>query len=239
MITEEPLTDLIFNANDYRFKMIQVKGGTFMMGALPDDEDAKFWERPAHRVTLSSFYIGETCVTEELWTAVMGEIPYKAVLGSFLPMTGVSWNMCQEFLQKLYECTGKRFRLPTEAEWEFAARGGTQSSGFRYSGSNSILQVGWYRYNTDNTVQPIGTKAPNELGLFDMSGNVWEWCSDFYGKYTRETQTNPRGPRDGKRRVLRGGSAYNPEEDCRVTYRFSNPPVNAYGHFGLRLALNA
>ena len=211
------------NVNGVPFKMVYVAGGTFMMGATA--------ETPAHRVTLSGYYIGQTEVTQELWEAVMGTNP-SDFKGSNKPVEMVSWNDCQKFIKKLNQLTGINFRLPTEAEWEYAARGGNKSKGYKYSGSNIIGDVAWYFYNSSSTTHQVGTKAPNELGLYDMSGNVWEWCSDWYGSYSSSAQSNPTGPSSGYFRMLRGGSF---NDNAHVSYRFGNGPGYRYANFGFRL----
>ena len=210
--------------------MIKVEGGTFLMGSNDSESDSD--ERPIHSVTLDDYYIGETEVTQELWEAVMGTNP-SWFKGSNKPVEMVSWNDCQEFINKLNQLTGINFRLPTEAEWEYAARGGNKSQGYKYAGSNTIDEVAWY---DDNATHPVGTKSPNELGIYDMSGNVWEWCSDWYAIYTSVSQTNPTGPSTGSYRVLRGGGWGSYAQDCRVSNRFDYPVyISIYG--GFRLAL--
>ncbi|MBQ7951520.1 MAG: SUMF1/EgtB/PvdO family nonheme iron enzyme [Alistipes sp.] len=185
--------------------MVFVKGGTFTMGATSEQgADAYDDEKPAHSVTLSDFYIGKYEVTQAQWRAVMGSNP-SSFKGDNLPVENVSWNDIQKFIQKLNTQTGKEFRLPTEAEWEYAARGGSKSRGYKYSGSNNIGDVAWYSGNSGSKTHPVGQKQPNELGIYDMSGNVWEWCSDWYGSYSSSSQTNPKGPNSGDYRVLRGG----------------------------------
>ena len=227
-----------FTVNGVSFEMVRVEGGTFRMGATSEQEDEAYSdEKPVHSVTLSSYYIGKTEVTQALWQAVMGSNPsnYK---GADLPVECVSWNDCQEFIQKLNRLTGRNFRLPTEAEWEFACRGGNNSNGYKYSGSNNLGSVAWYDDNSGGQTHPVGTKAPNELGIYDMSGNVWEWCSDWYADYTSYSQTNPTGPRSGSCRVLRGGSWYGIAGFCRSSFRdISYFPTNRYNNLGLRLAL--
>ena len=220
------------------FNMVRVEGGTFTMGATSEQgSDAESDEKPTHQVTLSTYSIGETEVTQALWQAVMGSNPseYK---GTQKPVEQVSWNDCQEFIQKLNQLTGRRFRLPTEAEWEYAARGGSKSRGYKYSGSNNIDDVAWYTTTTnDKGTRNVKTKQANELGLYDMSGNVWEWCQDRYGSYRRRSQTNPDGPSSGSRRVFRGGSWINLARFCRVAYRpYFTPDRRSY-YLGLRLAL--
>ena len=166
-------TNLMVTIDDVTFKMIRVEGGTFQMGSVDGQDD----EKPVHEVTLSSFSIGETEVTQELWEAVMGENP-SFFKGSKRPVEEVSWNDCQMFIDKLNELTGKTFRLPTEAEWEFAARGGNQSKGYTYSGSNTLGNVAWFGDASDNGTHDVAMNFPNELGIYDMSGNVYEWCQD-------------------------------------------------------------
>ena len=219
--------------------MVFVEGGTFMMGALPNDKNAESDETPRHQVTLSSFSIGKYEVTQELWQAVMGSNPSMFKGDLKRPVERVSWDDCQEFIHKLNELTGEKFRLPTEAEWEYAARGGQKSRGYLYSGSNDIKSVAWYDGNSGDTTHPVGQKQPNELGLYDMSGNVWEWCQDRYGKYNSSAQTNPKGPSHAYNRVnrvYRGGSWYHRVRLCRASLRFYGLPGDRYGH-GLRLAL--
>ena len=187
-------------------------------------------------MTLSSFYIGRFEVTQEEWETVMGSNPSK-FRESKRPVENVSWNDCQEFIRKLNAMTGKQFRLPTEAEWEFAARGGNNSKGYKYSGANDIESVAWYDSNSGMQTQNVGTKQPNELGLYDMAGNVWEWCSDWYGNYSSSSQANPKGAASGSCRVYRGGGWRNFAGCCRVSYRcFSTTGYRNYD-LGLRLAL--
>ena len=236
-----------YTANGVQFKMVYVEGGTFQMGATSEQgSDAYSWEKPTHQVTLSSFSIGETEVTQELWEAVMGSNPSYFTGNSQRPVEEVSWNDCQTFITKLNALTGQTFRLPTEAEWEYAARGGNQSKGYKYSGSNTIGDVAWYWYNipsqTSGTAgygtQPVGTKSPNELGLYDMSGNVWEWCSDAWYSYESSSQTNPTHPGvSGSSRVYRGGGWYDCAGRCRVSIRNYDAPTYTRNYLGLRLAL--
>lgn len=225
--------------NGVEFNMIKVSGGTFQMGAT--SEQSSFYydkELPVHQVTLSDYYIGETEVTQELWKRVMGSNPSGFSGSSKLPVENVSWNDCQNFITKLNALTGKQFRLPTEAEWEFAARGGNMSQGYKYSGSNDIDFVAWNVGNSDNKTHEVGTKAPNELGIYDMSGNVWEYCQDWYGSYSSSAQTNPTGPSSGEDRVIRGGFWGDDTGDCRVSHRSGHEPDHSdYNVFGFRLAL--
>lgn len=208
-----------FTVNGVTFTMVKVNGGTFTMGATREQGlAAEDDEKPLHRVTLSNFYIGETEVNQELWTAVMGSNPSNWS-GAKLPVEDVSLGHCQEFLHKLNLLTGMSFRLPTEAEWEFAARGGNKSRGYKYSGSNNVGAVAWYNANSGDKTHIVATKQANELGLYDMSGNVWEWCHDWYDNYIGSSQTNPTGPNSGTLCVLRGGSLGTEGVDCRVTHR--------------------
>lgn len=226
-----------FTANGVIFKMVRVEGGTFTMGATSEQgSDADSDESPAHRVTLSSYYIGETEVTQALWEAVMGNNPSNWK-GASLPVENVSWEDCQNFIRELNRMTGKSFRLPTEAEWEFAARGGNKSQGCKHSGSNAIDKVAWYDGNSGGKTHEVRTKSPNELGIYDMSGNVWEWCQDWKGSYSSSAQTNPTGPSSGSIRVLRGGSWNSLARSCRVSFRYSNAPGSRVNRLGLRLAL--
>ena len=175
-------------------------------------------------------------MTQELWEAVMGSNPSN-FKGAQNPVERVSWNDCQEFVSRLNSLTGRTFRLPTEAEWEYAARGGNKSRHYKYSGSDNIDEVAWYRDNSGSKTHAVGTKSPNELGIYDMSGNVWEWCSDWYGGYSASAQTNPQGPSSGSYRVLRGGSWINYAGNCRVSIRSYDDPGNSNINFGLRLVL--
>ena len=223
--------------NGVSFDMIMVEGGTFTMGATSEQgNDAESDEKPTHLVTLSDYYIGETEVTQALWQAVMGNNP-SSFKGNSNPVECVSWNDCQEFIRKLNSLTGRTFRLPTEAEWEFAARGGNNSKGYKYSGSKNINGVAWYKNNSGSKTHAVKTKSPNELGLYDMTGNVWELCQDWYGSYSSNAQTNPKGPSSGSGRVLRGGSWGGDARYCRVSDRGSTSPGDGGFHYGLRLVL--
>lgn len=219
--------------------MVYVSGGTFTMGATSEQgSDADDDEKPTHSVTLSSYYICKYEVTQALWRAVMGSNPSN-FKGDNLPVECVSWNDCQTFINRLNSYTDHNFRLPTEAEWEFAARGGNYSRHYKYSGSNHIGDVAWYdTTNSGNRTHPVGTKQPNELGLYDMSGNVWEWCSDWYGSYSSYSQSNPTGPNSGSRRVNRGGSGFNGARRCRSSNRDFSAPGIRYYCLGLRLVLS-
>ncbi len=236
-ISSSTSSSLTIVANGVSFKMIRVEGGTFTMGATSEqgsgaDDD----EKPAHRVTLSSYYIGETEVTQALWEAVMGSNPSLVSKGTNRPVESVSWDDCKTFISKLNAITGKAFRLPSEAEWEFAARGGNKSKGYKYSGSNTLGNVAWYFDNCGET-HDVKTKSPNELGLYDMSGNVSEWCQDWYGDYSSSSQTNPTGPSSGSLRVIRGGGWFDDATYCCVALRYYGAPTLAYYYLGFRLAL--
>ena len=225
-----------FTVNGVQFTMVEVGGGTFTMGATSEQgSDAWDEEKPAHQVTLSDYYIGQTEVTQALWEAVMGSNPSDSK-GDNLPVERVSWDDCQVFIQKLNQLTGKQFRLPTEAEWEYAARGGRKSRGYKYAGGNNIDSVAWCDGNSGNETHPVATKQANELGIYDMSGNVLEWCSDWCGDYTSSSQSDPQGSSSGSFRVIRGGCYYNFARNCRVSYRISNTLDYRSGYLGLRLS---
>lgn len=222
--------NLKFEVNNVTFEMIVVEGGTFNMGDTYDC--GRVNENPIHSVTLSDYYIGKTVVTQELWEAVVGNNP-SYIKESNLPIERISWVDCRRVIRKLNVATGKIFRLPTEAEWEYAAKGGNKSKGYKYSGSNNLNKVAWY-----NNVRAVGTKDPNELDIYGMSGNIWEWCSDRYGYYIISDQTNPKGPLYGSYRVIRGCKWIYYVKNCHITYRsFSNPKNNTLGT-GFRLVLN-
>jgi formylglycine-generating enzyme required for sulfatase activity len=236
-----------FTVNGVNFKMKLVEGGTYQMG-----DDSQWNEKPAHEVTVSTFFMGETVVTQALWQAVMGNNPseYK---GNDLPVETVSWNDCQNFINKLNQLTGKKFRLPTEAEWEYAARGGKYTHGYLYAGCDDKKGI-WYtpapsarevmdiregkmKPKQKFGEKPVKSKKPNELGLYEMSGNMWEWCSDWYDNYKAFSQTNPEGVSNGTKRVLRGGSWDSESYSCRVTSRGCTEPTNRESTVGLRLCL--
>ena len=232
-------TNLSLTVNGVSFDMVYVEGGTFDMGATTEQgSDAYSGEKPVHSVTLSGYYIGKCEVTQELWEAVMGSNPSN-FKGAQNPVESVSWNDCQEFVSRLNSLTGRTFRLPTEAEWEYAARGGNKSRHYKYSGSDNIDDVAWHDGNSGGSTHAVGTKAANELGIYDLSGNVWEWCSDWYGFYNEGAETNPQGPLSvyPPFRVLRGGSWGNDARGCRVSNRNLSGPGNSNGHSGLRLVL--
>ena len=227
-----------FTVNGVSFTMVAVKGGTFQMGATKEQQSPDSDEMPVHQVTLSDYYIGETEVTQALWKAVMGSHPSRWK-GDNRPVEQVSWDDCQTFISKLSQLTGVQFSLPTEAQWEYAARGGNQSRGYQYSGSKRLRDVAWYDSNSGSKTHDVKTKQPNELGLYDMSGNVYEWCQDWYGSYSSSAQTDPQGPSSGSFRVFRGGSWGYDAWRCRVSYRSGDAPGNRYYYLGLRLSVSS
>ena len=235
-VDTSPRADEVITVKGVSFKMIGVQGGTFTMGATSEQgSDADNDEKPTHQVTLSSFSIGETEVTLELWQTVMGSNP-SYFKGPKRPVEQVSWDDCQTFIRELNKLTRRNFRLPTEAEWEYAARGGLKSNHTKYAGSSSIGDVAWYDGNSGNLTHDVATKRANELGLYDMSGNVWEWCQDWDGSYSSGSQTNPKGASSGSNRVYRGGSWDDDAWYCRVSIRNSRPPSYRSDNLGLRLA---
>ena len=226
-----------YTVNGVKFKMIDVDGGTFMMGDDNGDDAS-----PAHQVTLSDYSIGETQVTQELWQAVMGSKPSRIKEDNpLLPIDYIRWYECQDFITKLNELTGKTFSMPTEAQWEYAARGGKKSKGYKYSGSNNVDDVAWYGGNSSYVLHPVATKAPNELGIYDMSGNVMEWCQDYKGNYSSEPQTDPTGPTaETNYRIVRGGDFGWDAYFCEVSQRFGQNIYDyeyTFNGTGLRLAM--
>lgn len=232
----EQLPQKTITVNGVSFDMIWVEAGTFMMGT-----DTLYMARPAHKVTLTkNYYIGKTEVTQALWEAVMGKNPseYK---GASKPVHDVSWDDCRIFLLELNSQTGLNFRLPTEAEWEYAARGGNRSCNYVYSGSDNFNEVAW-ELDSNTGVHAVATKKPNELGIYDMSGNVHEWCSDWYGEnyYKHSPQIDPTGPDNGEARVMRGGDGSSGAKYCSLTYRNYWFPKYSFSYMkiGLRLVLD-
>ena len=224
--------------NGITIDMIKVEAGTFMMGATSEMENPYSWEKPVHQVTLTNdYYMGKYEVTQALWQSVMGSNPSE-FKGDDLPVEQVRWNDCQEFINKLNSMTGRKFRLPTEAEWEYAARGGKKSRGYQYSGSSNISDVAWYDGNSGNKTHPVGTKQANELGLYDMTGNVWEWCQDRYGSYVSSSKKNPTGAVRGSNRVYRGGGWGIFAWSCRLSCRNYGPLDYRFDNLGLRLVLS-
>ena len=218
--------------------MVYVEAGTFVMGATPEMKSPYDDEKPKHRVTLTNdYYIGKYEVTQALWKAVMGDNPSK-FKGENLPVEQVSWNDCQIFIGKLNKITSKTFRLPTEAEWEYAARGGKKSKGYRFSGSKDPYKVAWYISNSENKSHPIGSRQANELNIYDMSGNVSEWCQDTYSKYEKTSQINPIGASNELNRVIRGGSWIANGWHCHSSDRGAHSPDWSYSSLGFRLALS-
>ncbi|HZY38733.1 MAG TPA: formylglycine-generating enzyme family protein [Mucilaginibacter sp.] len=218
-------------------QMVRVAGGSFEMGNKNGRKD----EKPPHQVEISSFEIGKFEVTQAQWKAIMGDNPSVHPNCDDCPVENVTWDMVQTYINKLNAKSGKHYRLPTEAEWEYAARGGINHSGFNYSGSANLGMVAWYSMNSDNKTHQVGQKQPNELGIFDMTGNVWEWCQDWYSEtyYKHSTSKDPKGPESGTTRVLRGGSIGENPDISTVSYRVSRTPGSAQGNFGFRLVLSA
>lgn len=242
VVKQESCGVVTMNVGGVTFKMIPVAHGTFQMGLSADGGN----ETPIHSVTLTKdYYIGETEVTQGLWYAVMGQKPTSDGsswsssygLGDNYPAYYISYEDCEQFLTKLNQMTGQNFRFPTEAEWEFAAKGGNKSKGYTYAGSNVIGNVAWYKGNSGSSTHVVKTKAANELGLYDMNGNVWEWCYDWFGSYSSSAQTDPTGPTFFANRVMRGGSLVFSATYCRCAYRNGDAPSSAYFDSGLRLAL--
>ncbi len=220
--------------------LVAVEGGSFMMGS-PNTEANRHDNEYQHHVTLSSFYISKYQVTQAQWEAVMGILTTLSnpshFKGDNLPVESVSWDDIQVFVTKLNQKTGKNFRLPTEAEWEYAARGGNKSQGYIYAGSNNLNEVAWYRDNSNRKTYPVGRKKPNELGIYDMSGNIWEWCQDWYDEdyYKNSPTNNPTGPTSGSNRVLRSCSWYDNAAYCRVANRDCCSPDYRFHDYGFRL----
>ena len=239
-------------------EMVFVQGGQFLMGTEGDEvhydddddeeddihydyEDDFNSEKPAHIVTINGFYMATYLVTQSLWQIVMGNYSSRFKMED-IPVEDVNYDECQLFVEKLNELTSKKYRLPTEAEWEFAARGGNKSKGYKYAGSDDADEVAWHFNNSDRKTHPVGLKKANELGLYDMSGNVYEWCNDWYGKYSAISQINPNGPTTGSERVLRGGCCSGFDTStCTRNRHGSNPSYNYFEdefrfHQGVRLA---
>jgi formylglycine-generating enzyme required for sulfatase activity len=226
------------------FEMIDVEGGTFYMGAQKDnptdtnyDASAYQIESPVHQVSISSYAIGKFEVTQAQWNAAMGNNPSN-IQGDNLPVDNVTWEDIQAFISILNEKSGLNYRLPTEAEWEFAAKGGNKSEKFDYSGNSVLSACGWYYSNSESTTHEVGSKIPNELGIYDMSGNVREWCNDWFGYYYSSMEDNPQGAYDGNMKVNRGGSWTTPAVNCRNTYRHTDYPYEKALDLGFRLVLS-
>ncbi|MFA5648214.1 MAG: formylglycine-generating enzyme family protein [Bacteroidales bacterium] len=218
-------------------QLVFVKGGTFKMGDLSGDGSRE--ETPVHQVTVNDFYMGKFEVTQSQWESIMGSNPSHFNGCPNCPVERVSWIDVQEFLVKLNELTGKSYRLPTEAEWEYAAKGGSKSRGFLYSGKNNVNFVAWYSGNSGNKTNPVGQKEPNELGIYDMSGNVWEWVNDWFNYYTETPKDNPTGPDNGDGRIVKGGSWFGHAGGNRVSCRGSDEPVNKRSYIGFRIVVSA
>lgn len=231
--------NIVFTVNGVSFEMVYVEAGTFTMGCtFEQDDDCNNNETPIHSVTISNdYYIGKYEVTQELYEAVMGTNPCKRK-SSDSPVKNVSWYDAVEFCVEISHLTGRRFTLPTEAEWEYAARGGKKTTNAKYSGSSNINNVAWYDGNSGNQTHPVGRLCSNELGIYDMSGNVWEWCYDWYGSYNSASQTDPMGPFLGSLRVMRGGGMDNFAYDCLVSTRAHNNPDIPRHYCGFRVVLH-
>ena len=234
-------TSVIFTVKGIPFTMILVEGGTFEMGATEEQgqEDPDENEYPIHVVNLSPYYICQTEVTQALWYAVLDTNPSMIAGSRSLPVDCVKWDVSQEFIRTLNKILDNKFeiRMPTEAEWEFAARGGNRSKGYKYSGSDDVDEVAWYGPNAGGQTHAVGTKKPNELGIYDMSGNLWEWCQDWTGHYQPTEQTNPTGPSDGTHHVMRGGSWTYGQTFCRVSRRNYTSNIIGVSNCGLRIAM--
>lgn len=241
---EEYFIETVLGLN---MKMIYVEGGTFMMGASSGDSDAWYWETPAHQVTLDSYYIAEFEITQSQWQKIMGTTVYQQRdkagssslygVGNNYPMYYVNYEEARMFCEELSLLTGRTYLLPTEAQWEFAARGGNKgkNSDNKYSGSYSIDAVAWYDNNSNSSTHPVGQKRANQLGIYDMSGNVWEWCSDWFGSYSSDSQTNPTGPSSGPSRVLRGGGLSSDAGFSRISHRRTQYPSHRDSDSGFRV----
>jgi formylglycine-generating enzyme required for sulfatase activity len=240
-----PADYYIETALGLNMKMIYVEGGTFMMGAPDDDMDAADNEKPQHKVTLDSYYIAEFEVTQSQWEKVMGTTIYQQQaktkftqthgVGDNYPMYFVNYYEAKMFCHHLSKSTGKNYKLPTEAQWEFAARGGNKSKGYKFSGSNSMDAVAWHKGNSDNNIHPVGQKRANELGLYDMSGNVYEWCIDGVRNYDTDSHTNPLVSDNGEYQILRGGSWLNGAGYCRISRRGVDVRSQSNGIIGFRV----
>lgn len=225
-------------------EMIEVEGGIFNMGSQNSnvdgnnyDEQAYAIESPVHKVTVSDFKICRFEITQAQWQAAMGNNP-STCKGDKLPVETVTWDDVQLFINALNEATGLEYRLPTEAEWEYAANGGNKSNGFKYSGYSVLGACAWYYSNSSATSHEVGSKEPNELGLYDMSGNVREWCGDWFEYYTSADAVNPQGASTGNGKVNKGGSWTTPAINCRNTYRQTNYVYESAKDLGFRLALS-
>ena len=228
------------HAEAFSRELVRMEGGSFIMGCTAEQGDDCYGdEKPAHPVTVSTFWLSRFEVTQRQWRWVMGSNPSQHTGCDDCPVDNVSWNDVQAFLRQLNEKTGRGYRLPTEAEWEYAARGGQKARGGQYSGGTDADPVGWTRENSGNTTHPVGRKPANELGLHDMTGNVFEWCQDRFGGYSPAAGTNPRGPVTGDNRVYRGGGWDGAKVHARVSSRYGTDPDYRAGYHGFRLASDA
>ena len=220
--------------------MIFINGGSFTMGCTKEQDTCYASEKPAHKVTLSNFYMNKYPVTQREWETVMGTRPWFSKNCPDCPVEHVSWYDAQMFVNTLNQLTGKFYRLPTEAEWEYAARGGNKSKGFQYAGGNNPDEIGWYTKNSNDESHPVGKKKPNELGLYDMSGNVWQWCQDWYDEsyYQKSPENNPQGPGKDSYRTCRGGSWWSEVGDLRLSNRDRYPPDGRDDDVGFRLVMD-
>lgn len=235
----DSLQVLHFDVNGVPFDMQRVEGGVFVMGGTREQHRERIsTDLPTHTVALDAYYIASTEVTQALWKAVMPEWEFfeELYLPNF-PISYISWNDCQEFVRRLDSITGMPFRLPTEAEWEFAARGGNRSKGFRFAGGNIVENVSWGLSSAGFRTHEVGKKQPNEVGLYDMTGNVSEWCSDWYAPYHFGTVPNPQGPTTGKEKIIRGSSYSNCQDNSYLSHRYMAVPTEATSYCGMRLAL--
>lgn len=235
----DSLQVLHFDVNGVPFDMQRVEGGVFVMGGTREQHRERIsTDLPTHTVALDAYYIASTEVTQALWKAVMPEWEFfeELYLPNF-PISYISWNDCQEFVRRLDSITGMPFRLPTEAEWEYAARGGNRSKGFRFAGGNIVENVSWGLSNAGFRTHEVGKKQPNEVGLYDMTGNVSEWCSDWYAPYHFGTIPNPQGPTTGKEKIIRGSSYSNCQDNSYLSHRYMAVPTEATNYCGMRLAL--
>jgi formylglycine-generating enzyme required for sulfatase activity len=227
------------NSGSINIEIIFVAGGTFTMGCTPEQgSDCQDREIPAHQVTVNDFYITKYPITQAQWIAVMGNNnPSHFREETSRPVENINWDDIQIFITNLNHITDRQYRLPTEAEWEYAARGGVSGTGYRYAGSDDIDSVAWYSGNSVSRTWPVGRKEPNVLGIYDMSGNVSEWVNDWYGRYTELDKDNPVGPHTGTSRVTRGGSWNDPARSCRVSNRDGRVPSERNNFTGFRLVL--
>ncbi len=236
----DSLQTLTYEVNGVPIRMQRVEGGSFVMGATPDQHDPDtYTDKPAHLVFLSPYYMATTEVSNRLWRAVMSEKEMLELSGyPEHPVSFVSWHEAQRFVRRLDSITGMPFRLPTEAEWEFAARGGAKSKHYRFAGGDISDSIGWLYSVAGNWTHPVARKLPNELGLYDMTGNVAEWCQDLYGPYRLSTAPDPCGADTGSFRIVRGGSYDEAKANCHLSVRRWYEPETSVGYIGLRVALS-